>query len=38
MTRFFGMGFERALDRAGVVFLLAQGVLLGVATAALGAA
>lgn len=36
MTRFFGLSFEHALDRAGVVFLLVQGVLLGVATAAIG--
>ncbi len=37
MTDFFGRSFERVLDRAGVALLLAQGVLLGVALAAVGA-
>lgn len=36
MTKFFGIGFERVLDRAGLVFLLAQGVVVGVAMAGLG--
>lgn len=33
MTKFFGQGFERALDRIGAVLLLAPALVLGAATA-----
>lgn len=36
MTKFFGLSFERALDRAGTVLLLIPALVLGVATASVG--
>jgi hypothetical protein len=33
MTKFFGLTFERALDRAGTILLLVPALVLGVATA-----
>ena len=37
MTRFFGTTFGRALDQAGVYLLMAPALVLGLATAAVGA-
>ncbi len=37
MTRIFGTTFGRALDQAGVYLLLAPALVLGLATAAVGA-
>jgi hypothetical protein len=33
MTKFFGLSFERFLDRVGAVLLLVPALVLGVATA-----
>jgi hypothetical protein len=36
MTKFFGRGFESALDRVTATFFVAQAVILAGATAAIG--